>query len=106
LSQLGGGTGTTRDTFELVHQAEKYGARLALFGRKINLAEAPLELLVLMREVANGSVQPDEAARAYHGALQRLGIKPARAVEDDSKITEEILKPAGSSQQRLQLVGY
>ena len=39
---LGGGAGTTRDCFELLHQGEKYGARVALFGRKINLAEAPL----------------------------------------------------------------
>ena len=38
---LGGGAGTTRDCFELIHQAEKYGARVALFGRKINLAEFP-----------------------------------------------------------------
>ena len=38
---LGGGAGTTRDCFELIHQAEKYGARVALFGRKINLAESP-----------------------------------------------------------------
>lgn len=91
---LGGGAGTTRDTFELVHQAEKYGARLALFGRKINLAEAPLDLLVLLREVANGSVEPEEAVRAYHGELQRLGIKPARTIEDDTRITEEVLKPA------------
>ena len=37
---LGGGAGTTRDCFELIHQAEKYGARVALFGRKINLAES------------------------------------------------------------------
>ena len=37
---LGGGAGTTRDTFELLFQAEKYGARVALFGRKINLAES------------------------------------------------------------------
>ena len=36
---LGGGAGTTRDCFELIHQAEKYGGRVALFGRKINLAE-------------------------------------------------------------------
>ena len=36
---LGGGAGTTRDCFELIHQAQKYGARVALFGRKINLAE-------------------------------------------------------------------
>ncbi|MBT5486565.1 MAG: hypothetical protein HOK56_05220, partial [Deltaproteobacteria bacterium] len=32
---LGGGIGTTRDTFELIRQSEKYGARVALFGRKI-----------------------------------------------------------------------
>ena len=38
---LGGGAGTTRDCFELIHQAQKYGARVALFGRKINLAEVP-----------------------------------------------------------------
>ena len=30
---LGGGAGTNRDTFELIYQAEKYGARVALFGR-------------------------------------------------------------------------
>ena len=36
-------SGTTRDCFELIHQAEKYGARVALFGRKINLAESPLD---------------------------------------------------------------
>lgn len=91
---LGGGTGTTRDTFELVYQAERYGARLALFGRKINLAEAPLDLLVLMRQVADGTIEPEEAVRAYHGDLQRLGLRPARPLEDDRKITEDVLKPA------------
>jgi hypothetical protein len=95
---LGGGAGTTRDTFELVHQGEKYGARLALFGRKINLAEAPLELLILLREVANGCVEPEEAVRAYHGALQRLGIKPSRAIDDDLTISEEVLKPAAKKE--------
>ncbi|RVG07687.1 hypothetical protein CN230_22745 [Sinorhizobium meliloti] len=91
---LGGGAGTTRDTFELVYQAERYGARLALFGRKINLAEAPLGLLFLMRQVADGTVEPEEAVRAYHGELQRHGLRPARPLEDDRKITEEVLKPA------------
>ena len=43
---LGGAAGTTRDTFELAKQAEQAGARVALFGRKINLAEAPLEWCV------------------------------------------------------------
>ncbi|MEZ5668498.1 MAG: hypothetical protein R3F55_13865 [Alphaproteobacteria bacterium] len=46
---LGGGKGTTRDTFELVHQTQKYGGRVALFGRKINLAVAPVPLVRLMR---------------------------------------------------------
>ena len=30
---LGGAKGTSRDTFELIHQAEQAGARVALFGR-------------------------------------------------------------------------
>jgi len=32
---LGGSSGTTRDTFELLSQGEKAGARVALFGRKL-----------------------------------------------------------------------
>jgi hypothetical protein len=91
---LGGSAGTTRDTFELVHQAEKYGARLALFGRKINLAEEPLALVALMRQVADGTIAPDEAVRAYHGELQKQGITPARSFEDDNTITEAPLKQA------------
>ena len=55
---LGGGAGTTRDCFELLNQAEKYGARVALFGRKINLAEDPLAMVSFMREVASGNIQP------------------------------------------------
>lgn len=93
---LGGGAGTTRDTFELLHQAERYGARVALFGRKINLAEAPLSLIVLMREVANGSLEPEEAVRAYHAELQKLGITPVRRLDEDRIITETVLKPAAT----------
>ncbi|MDX3926151.1 MAG: hypothetical protein QHC90_10175 [Shinella sp.] len=89
---LGGGAGTTRDTFELVAQSERYGARLALFGRKINLAEAPLHLIVLMRAVADGSLGPEEAVRAYHGELQKLGLTPNRSLSDDRVITEDVLK--------------
>jgi hypothetical protein len=94
---LGGGAGTTRDTFELVYQAERYGGRLALFGRKINLAESPLPLVALMREVADGAVQPAEAVRAYHGALQSEGIQPARSLDEDLQVTEAPLKSAQSS---------
>ena len=93
---LGGGAGTTRDTFELLHQAERFGARVALFGRKINLAEAPLPLLVLMRQVADGSLMPEDAVKAYHAELQKLGIKPVRSLEDDRVITETVLTPAAT----------
>ncbi len=89
---LGGGAGTTRDCFELIHQAEKYGARVALFGRKINLAEAPLEMIAHMRAVADGAMSPSEAVRSYHGALAKAGITPIRPIEADEIITEAVLK--------------
>lgn len=91
---LGGGAGTTRDTLELVSQAERHGARVALFGRKINLAEQPLALVALMRQVADGTVGPEQAVRAYHGELQKSGIKPTRALEDDQMVTEAPLQHA------------
>jgi hypothetical protein len=89
---LGGGAGTTRDTFELLHQAERYGARVALFGRKINLAESPLAIVSLMRQVAEGSVGPSEAVKAYHGELQREGLRPLRDLDDDNRVTEAVLR--------------
>jgi hypothetical protein len=91
---LGGGAGTTRDCFELIHQAEKYGARVALFGRKINLAESPLEIVRLMRAVADGAMTPLDAVKDYHAALQKQGLKPAREIAVDSAITETVLKSA------------
>ena len=91
---LGGGAGTTRDCFELLHQAEKYGARVALFGRKINLAESPLDIVRLMRAVADGAISPLEAVKAYHGELQKQGKKPARDLALDSAITESVLEQA------------
>jgi hypothetical protein len=93
---LGGGAGTTRDTFELLAQAERYGARVALFGRKINLAESPLAIVALMRKVASREAAPAEAVRAYHGELQSRGITPTRRLEDDLAITEPVLKQAAS----------
>lgn len=89
---LGGPRGTTRDTFELVAQVEKHGARVALFGRKINLAEDPTTLVVLIRQVVEGSVSPEEAVKAYHGALQRSGVRADLPLEDDLEITDMILR--------------
>ena len=89
---LGGGAGTTRDCFELIHQAEKYGARVALFGRKINLAESPLDIIRLMRAVADGEVKPADAVGAYHDALRKQGIAAMRPLAADREITEAVLK--------------
>jgi len=89
---LGGSAGTTRDTFELLHQGERYGARVALFGRKINLAESPLAIVKLMRAVVDGAVSPEEGVKAYHGELQKAGLKPKRPLAEDSTITEAVLK--------------
>lgn len=91
---LGGGAGTTRDTFELIAQAERHGGRLALFGRKINLAESQRTIIAMMRHVANGDLTAEEAVRAYHGELQKLSITPIRSLDDDLVITEEPLKQA------------
>jgi hypothetical protein len=85
---LGGGAGTTRDCYELLAQAERYGARVALFGRKINLAESPLDMIINMRAVVAGHLTPSEAVKAYHGALQKSDIRPYRGLEDDNNITE------------------
>ena len=91
---LGGGAGTTRDCFELINQGEKYGARVALFGRKINLAEDPLAMVSFMREVASGNIAPAEAVKAYHASLAKNGIKPLRDLAADNEITEKVLKGA------------
>ena len=94
---LGGGAGTTRDTFELLFQAEKYGARVALFGRKINLAESQIDIVRFMRAVADGQMKPLEAVRAYHATLKDKKIPSVRSLDDDSAVTEAVLKPAASS---------
>ncbi len=89
---LGGAKGTTRDTFELVAQAERHGARVALFGRKINLAEAPVPLVAMMRRVVERDVKPAEAVRAYHAELARLNIAPTLSLDDDLAVTDPVLK--------------
>jgi hypothetical protein len=89
---LGGGAGTTRDCFELIHKAQKHGARVALFGRKINLAESPLDIVRLMRAVSDGALTSLEAVEDYHEALRRKCLAPVRDLERDSQITDPVLK--------------
>lgn len=76
---LGGNAGTTYDAFKLIHDAQKYGARVALFGRKIS---------------------PEEAVRAFHGVLQGKGIKPDRLLEADLVLTDQAKSYDGSASRR------
>jgi len=80
---LGGGAGTTHDAFGLVADAKAHGARVALFGRKINAAEHQPTFVRLLRAVADGDLPAEEAVRAYHGELAKQGIKAHRSLEDD-----------------------
>jgi hypothetical protein len=89
---LGGAKGTTRDTFELASRAEKAGARVALFGRKINLAESPLDLVKLLRAVVERELSSEEAVKAYHGSLQVKGIEPILSLANDLEISDPVLR--------------
>ncbi len=84
---LGGASGTTMDAFTLLAKAKQHGGRAALFGRKINNAEDQLLMIKLLRRVADGEVAPKEAVRAYHDGLKKRGIRPIRAIEQDTEIT-------------------
>ena len=94
---LGGGAGTTYDAFKLIAEAQKYGARAALFGRKINNAECQLAFVEFLRLIVEGAITPEEAVRAYHGVLQRLKIKPHRRLADDLVLQTGVMSYGGSS---------
>jgi hypothetical protein len=84
---LGGSSGTTYDAFRLLAEAQKHGARVALFGRKIKDSENPLVLIQMLRTIVDGDISPEEAVRAYHSELEKQGIRPRRSLEDDSRLT-------------------
>ncbi len=96
---LGGGAGTTYDAFKLLGEAKKYGARAALFGRKINSAENQLAFIEFLRLIADDVLTPEEAVRAYHGVLEKLGVKPIRSLEDDMVLQTGVMSYGGSGSQ-------
>ena len=89
---LGGSAGTTRDCLELIRQAEKYGARVALFGRKIYFAEDSVAMVKAMRRTIEEGLDSVEATKAYHADLEKLGVRPLRELNADLELTEEVLK--------------
>lgn len=93
---LGGAAGTTLDAFQLLHQTRKYGGRAALFGRKINSAENQLAFIEFLRLIADGVIEPEEAVRAYHAVLQKLGVPPNRPLEQDLTLQTNVMSYGGS----------
>ena len=84
---LGGAAGTTHDAFALVEESKRHGARVALFGRKINSAEHQLEFVRHLRLVADEQLAAAEAVRSYHAELQKLGLAAHRPLAEDLAIT-------------------
>ncbi len=93
---LGGSAGTTYDAFKLLSEAKKYGARVALFGRKINNAENQLAFIRFLRLIADGEITAEEAVKAYHGVLQRLGIGPQRSLQEDMQLQTNVMSYGGN----------
>jgi hypothetical protein len=94
---LGGSAGTTYDAFKLIHEAQKHGARVALFGRKINNAEHQLAFIEMLRLITDGKVSPEEAVRAYHGILEAKKISPKLPLEKDLALTDQSMSYQGNS---------
>ncbi len=85
---LGGSSGTTFDAFQQLHEARKFGARAALYGRMINNSEHQTTFIQHLRLLADGLLnEPAEAVRSYHGELQKIGITPWRDLKDDLQPT-------------------
>ena len=94
---LGGAAGTTYDAFKLLAEAKKYGARAALYGRKINSAESQLAFIEFLRLIIDGAISPEDAVRAYHGVLQGLKIRPHRSLEDDLVLRTGVMSYGGTT---------
>ncbi|WP_420438014.1 hypothetical protein [Candidatus Poriferisodalis sp.] len=89
---LGGPPSTANDSFTLVRDVKRSGGRVALFGRRIKVADSPILFCELLRRVADDELSPEDATREYHGRLTAAGITPSRSLEDDLMIeTPELL---------------
>ncbi|HWP39493.1 MAG TPA: hypothetical protein VNL70_01110 [Tepidisphaeraceae bacterium] len=93
---LGGASGTTFDAFALLEDARKYGARAALFGRKINNSEHQLTFITYLHAIANGQIGAREAVKAYHADLEKLKIKPFRSLKQDLELTTTVTSYSGA----------
>lgn len=96
---LGGSAGTTFDAFQMLWEAKKYGARVALYGRKINSAEHQLTFIQILRHIVDDGLLPKDAVRLYHSELGKMGIRPKRSLEDDLQSMAQVLSYESKSTQ-------
>jgi hypothetical protein len=89
---LGGAFSTSRDTLEMVKQAEQYGARVALFGRRIFFADSSTGIVRAMRLMLEEDLSSEEACKAYYDDLVKQGIRPKLSLEEDLALTDPVLK--------------
>ena len=93
---LGGPASTTYDAYKLIAEAKKYGARVALFGRRIKDADDPLAFTAVLRRVADGDVTPEEGVRVYRDQLEKAGIRASRSFDEDMTLhTAALVKSLG-----------
>lgn len=93
---LGGSAGTTFDAFDMLWDAKQAGAKVALYGRKINNAENQLAFIQFLRLIADGLIGATEAVKAYHAVLAKLGIRPHRPLEQDLQRTDTASSYSGT----------
>lgn len=99
---LGGSSGTTFDAFHQLWEARRHGARAALYGRMINNSEHQITFIQHLRRLADGDIDdPAEAVRSYHGALEKLGVRAVRSLEDDLKATLRAAAYSGNTSVRI-----
>ena len=91
---LGGAFSTSRDTLEMIKQSERYGARVALFGRRIYGADSSVGIVNAMRLMLEEDLTSEEATKIYHDGLSKAGITPSLPLSDDLELVEPSLKLA------------
>jgi len=85
----------------MISEAQKYGAKVALYGRKINNSEHQLAFIEMLRRIVDRQITPEEAVGAYHGVLAGLNITPYRSLEEDMQLTTAVMSYAARSEIRV-----
>ena len=91
---LGGAAGTNRDTFQLLADAQRDGARLALFGPQDQARGIyPSRWSATCAGWSTGSTRRRRPSGSTHAAIRAEGLAPLRPLEEDLRITEPALAP-------------